>query len=295
MVANRTSATTILRWPALLPYLLTGLAPFGLGTLLVRASGLPIQAAVFGAGAAAVAALFVAAWGSRAAFAPEVGRWPGRGWLTPDRAKGVAYASLVLAAALGVWLQVSGRAGLWTIPLGGLGILGGYFYFAPPLMLGQRGLGEAVGALGLGLLPVGGGFYLQSGQLVTEILVYGIPLTLVAFNHLLIHGFPNPEAPEAAGRQTLAERLGLVGGALVYTVVNILVIGGLVFCLFYPASPLPSGPGLWVLILLALLNQELIKRKAYRQERRIRILCNQTLILHLGLCLVFALGLWERL
>jgi hypothetical protein len=86
-----------------------------------------------------------------------------------------------------------------------------------------------------------------------------------------------------------------VPGALLYTVVNILTIVGLGFCLFFPPSPLPLRWGLWLLLLLAIVNQELVKRKAYRQESRLKLLCRLTLIFHLGLGLVFTLMLWQRL
>jgi 1,4-dihydroxy-2-naphthoate octaprenyltransferase len=280
-------------WLALLPYLLTGLAPFVVGTLLVRASGLPMHPILFVVGLVALAALLLAAWASREAFATGAGRWPGPVLVPPARARRLALALVALAAVLLAPLQFFGLSGDWTIPLGGVGILGGYFFFAPPIQWYRRGLGEAVGALCLGLLPVGAGFYLQSDHLVTEVLLYGISLSLAAFNLLLIHGFPDPEKT-GSSRQSLAERLGPVAGALVYTVVNILTICGLAVCFFFPAAPLPTRTWLWPLMFLAVVNQELIKRRAYRQEERLRLLCLLTLILHLGMGLVFATGLWLR-
>jgi 1,4-dihydroxy-2-naphthoate octaprenyltransferase len=179
--------------------------------------------------------------------------------------------------------------------LGGLGTLGGYFYFAPPLNWHRRGWGEAVGALCFGLLPVATGFYLQCGHLVTEVLLYGVPLTFAGFNLFLIHGFPNPEEEAPPPGHSLAARLGPTAGALIFTLVNILAIIGLVVCLFLPASPLPFREGLWVVLLLAVINQELVKRKAYRQESRLKLLCRLTLALHLSMGLVFTLMLWQRL
>ena len=56
-----------------------------------------------------------------------------------------AYAALAVAAVLGFTLQVAGRTGDFTIPLGGLGILGGYFSYAPPLAWHRRGLSTPEG------------------------------------------------------------------------------------------------------------------------------------------------------
>jgi len=63
----------------------------------------------------------------------------------------------------------------------------------------------------------------------------------------------------------------------------------------FPAASHWSRPWLWALIGLALINQELIKRRGYYQEARLQLLCTLTLALHLGMCLIYALGLWGRL
>ncbi len=277
-----------------LPYVLAGLAPFGAGTLLAGVAGFPVRPGVFFLGAAALAALILAAWGSRLAFAPTEGRWPGRGLLSPESVRGLAYASMGLAAALGLILQFWARTGNWTIPLGGLGLLGGYFCFAPPFQWHRRGWGEVAGGLCFGLIPVAAGLYLQTGHLLTEVLLYGLPLTFAAFNLFLIHGFPGPEEEEPAARHSLAARVSPVAGALIFTLVNILTIGGLVFDLLFPANPLPFRTGFILLIILAVVNQELIKNRAYLQEARIKLLCRLTLAQHLGMGLVFAISLWQR-
>jgi 1,4-dihydroxy-2-naphthoate octaprenyltransferase len=257
-------------------------------------AGFPVRWQVFLGGAGAMAALILAAACSRTAFAPEAGRWPRWESLAPKTAGRLALAFLALAALLGVILQFSWRTGDFTIPLGGLGFLGGYFYFAPPCQWYRRGWGEAVGGLCFGMLPVLTGLYLQCGHLLTEVLLYGLPLTFAGYNLFLIHGFPNPEEGAPPRSFGLAARVRPVAAALTYTLVNILIITALVFGLFFPAAPLPTSLGLWALIILAVFNQELIKRRAYHREAQLRWLCRLTLLLHLGLGLVFALNLWWR-
>lgn len=278
-----------------LSFLLTGLTPFVVGTLLAGVAGFEVRLKILGAGALAVAALILAAGASRQAFSPGAGRWPTWGSRSLVGAGRLAYGSLTLAAFLGLLLQFGWHTGDLTIPLGGLGILGGYFYFAPPLAWQRRGWGEAVGGLCFGLLSVVTGFYLQCGHLVSEVLLYGLPLTFAGFNLFLIYGFHNPEEEAPPQRHSLAERLGPAAGALLYTLVNILTIIGLGFCFFFPPSPLPLRDGLWLVALLALVNQELIKRKFYRQESRLKLLGRLTLTLHLSMGLTFTLMLWQRL
>jgi 1,4-dihydroxy-2-naphthoate octaprenyltransferase len=277
-----------------LPFLLAGCLPFWAGTLLAQVSGYPLRSGVALAGTLAVAGLVLGAFAARETFAPGAGRCPA--WRVgavkgPERQ---AYALLGVAALMGLILQFLCRTGDLTIPLGALGVLGGYFYFAPPLAWHRRGLGEAVGALCFGVLPVVTGFYLQSGYWVAEELLYGLPLTWAGFNLFLIYGFPEPRE-EAPRRHSLAARLGPVPAALIYTVGNVLLILGMVVILVFPASPLPFRTAIWPLLLLAVVNQELIKRRAYREETRLRLLCRLSLALHLGMGLVFNLMLWQRL
>jgi 1,4-dihydroxy-2-naphthoate octaprenyltransferase len=279
---------------ALIPYLLTGLIPFGVGTLLAGVAGFPVRWGVWLAGTLALAALILAAVGSRLAFAPIEARWPGQGLLSPKGARTLAYAALALAAVLGLILQFGAHTGYWTIPLGGLGLLGSYFYFAPPFNWHRRGLGEAAGGLCFGFLPVAAGLYLQTGHLLTEVLLYGLPLTFAGFNFFLLHGFPGPEPEGPPPGRSLAARVGPAAGALIFTVVNILTIAALVFDLLFPANPLPLQSGFILLIILAVFNQELVKRKDYRREAGIDRLCILALLLHWLMGLVFAFSLWRR-
>ncbi len=292
MLMGATAATFVTSLIPPLPFLLAGCLPLWVGALLARVSGLPLRPGVLGAGTLAVAALILAAFGGRESFCPGSGRCPA--WrLTFTRKPALAaYAALGVAAGLGLALQYGWHTGDFTIPLGGLGILGGYFSFAPPLAWHRRGLGEAVGGLCFGLLPVAAGLYLQCGHLLTEALLYGLPLTFTGFNLFLVYGFPGPGS--APGSRSLAARLEPVTGALIYTLANLLTIIGIVLILIFPAAVLPWRLGLWPLVILAVVNQELIKRKAYRDEHRLNLLGRLTLTLHLGMGLVFVLMLWQR-
>jgi 1,4-dihydroxy-2-naphthoate octaprenyltransferase len=277
-----------------LPFLLAGCMSLWVGALLAGVSGLPVRPGVLGASTLAVTALILAAFAGREAFSPGAGRCPSWKMTFCSRPPHLsAYTALAVAAFLGFALQFGWRTGDFTIPLGGLGILGGYFSFAPPLAWHRRGVGEAVGGFCFGLLPVATGLYLQCGQLLTEVLLYGLPLTFNGFNLFLVYGFPGPgTAPES---RTLAARVNPATGALIFTISNIFTIIVLVLILLFPAASLPWRFGLWPLLILAVINQELIKRKAYRNEARLKLLGRLTLTLQLGMGLMFVLMLWQRL
>jgi 1,4-dihydroxy-2-naphthoate octaprenyltransferase len=278
-------------YPLLL--LLAALAPFGLGVLLALASGFPPRGPALALEILTITALFLAGWAGREAYVPHLGPWPEpHGW-SPANWQRLACVCLALGGIMALLLQVVWQTGEFTVPLAALGIAGGYFIFAPPLAWRRRGWGEFWAGLSFGLLPVLTGFYLQSRHLVSEILLYGLPLSLAAFNLFLVLGFPAPG--QEAQRLSLAARLTPAGAGLVYTIINILVIACLVFNLFFPAAGHWSRFWLWALILLAVVNQEMIKRRAYSEVARLHFLGCLTLALHLGMSVVFALGLWGRL
>lgn len=300
------TAPVVESYLAPLPLLLAGCLPFWAGTLLALISGYPLRPWVLLAGTIAVAALVLAACAARESFAPGAGGYPAwrlvslpgsrLRWTSEDARPTdlLAYICLGGAAAIGLALQFYWHTGDLTIPLGALGVLGGYFSFAPPLAWQRRGLGEAAAGLCFGLLPVVTGFYLQSGYWVAEELFYALPLTFAGVNLFLMHGFPDPQE-ETPRRHSLAARWGPVPAALVYTVGNVLLMLLLVVLFYFPASPLPFRALIWPLLILAVANQELLKRRVYREEARLRLLCRLSLALHLGMGAVFCLMLWQRL
>jgi hypothetical protein len=260
--------------------LLAGLVPFGLGTLLARASGFPIGLGVALLGLMAVVSLHLAAWAARGTYGPEFGRWPlPWGW-PAARWQRVGRYSLMVAAVCGLMLRVGLSTGPLTLPLVGMGVVGSHFLFAPPL------------ALGFGLVPLFAGYYLQTGHGLTEILLLGFPLSLSAFNLFLIWGLPAPDSPATP---TLGARLSPPAVGLLFTVVNILTIAALCFVLLFPAVPLPSRWGLFALLGLGIINQELIKRRAYAREERLTLVARLLLLQQVAMGLVFAWGLLPRL
>jgi 1,4-dihydroxy-2-naphthoate octaprenyltransferase len=277
----------------LLPFLLAGCLPLWVGALLAGVSGLPVRPGVLGASTLAVAALMLAAFAAREIFFPGVGRCPALKPTLTQPLQATAYETLGLAALIGLALQFGWHTGAFTIPLGVLGLLGGYFSFAPPLAWHRRGLGEVIGALCFGLLPVATGLYLQCSQLLTELLFYSLPLTFTGFNLFLVYGFPG-QGDEAPPR-TLAARVQPLTAALLYTIFNVLTILVLMVILIFPASALPWRFGLVPLAILAVVNQELIKHKAYQKEARLQLVARLTLTLHVGMGLVFVMMLWQRL
>ena len=140
----------------------------------------------------------------------------------------VAIVSFALSAVVGIPLiQKAGMPVLW---LGLIGFLSGLFYTAPPFRIASRkGLGELLIGLNFGPLMVAGSALVQTGQLLPEAFLAGIPIGLLVAAIVYVNEFPDHDGDKATGKDTLIvvfgpekARIGyvlLVAGAFISIVV----------------------------------------------------------------------------
>ena len=152
-------------------------------------------------------------------------------------AKGMLTVSLVvfaLSAVVGVPLiQKAGSMNvLW---LGLIGFISGFFYTAPPFRFASRkGLGELLIGLNFGPLMVAGSTLVQTGKILPEALLAGIPIGLLVAAIVYVNEFPDHDGDKATGKDTLIvvfgpekARLGyvlLVAGA--FTSIVLMALNG---------------------------------------------------------------------
>ena len=190
------------------------------------------------------------------------------------------------ALAIGVYLTLAVSWGI--VILGLVGILGGFFYTAPPLKLAYRGLGEIFIGLNFGVLCVLGGFYVQTQRFSWEAFVISLPMCFLITAVLWINQFPDFEADREVGKTHWVVRLGrrksvgIYAGLLAGTYV---VIGvGMVSKLF----PLTAALGL---VTLPLAIKALITARAYYDEPGKLVPANaSTILTHLATGLLLSVG-----
>ncbi|MDW8395936.1 MAG: 1,4-dihydroxy-2-naphthoate polyprenyltransferase [Anaerolineae bacterium] len=178
------------------------------------------------------------------------------GLLTPRQmliGTGVVFG---LAALLGVYLVLIGGA-----PIALVGIASIVFalaYTAGPVPLAYRGLGEVAAFLFFGLIAVGGTYYLQTRTYNVAALVAGLPQACLAAAILVVNNLRDLDTDRAAGKRTLAVRLGdratrveylaLLSGAFL-SLAALRGVGGIGwgFALPWLAAPLAArlGRALW--------------------------------------------------
>jgi 1,4-dihydroxy-2-naphthoate octaprenyltransferase len=221
-------------WPA-------SLVPVGVGTAVAAAEG----RARPGVALAALATALALQVGSNLAndvydfergADSEARRGPLRvtqaGLLTPRAVRAGMGVAFALAAAAGLVLVARGG---WPIAaLGVLALLAAWAYTGGPLPLGYLGLGDPLVFVFFGLAAVAGSHYVQAGGLSALALAAALPLGLLATAILAVNNLRDRETDLAAGKRTLAARLGdlasrryyalLVLGS--YAVLPLLVVAG---------------------------------------------------------------------
>lgn len=142
---------------------------------------------------------------------------------------------LLAALAIGIYLTfISGWQLLPVIILGGLVI---YFYTSH---LTKWLVGEFWAGLGLGILPVMGTYFVQTGSYSVEAFVASLAAGFLTTNLLFLNEFPDLEADKKGGRYNLVIALGPRNASRLYAglmaMTYICIIGGVVFKLMPPLS-----------------------------------------------------------
>lgn len=136
------------------------------------------------------------------------------GLLPAGRVLAGAYASFAVAAAAGlylVWLRG------WPIAVAGLlSIAAGIAYTAAPVRLGYRGLGELFVFVFFGVVAVVGSDYVQTGLVRAQAAAASVPVGLLAAAVLVANNLRDIETDRAAGKRTLAVRLGAPATRVLY-------------------------------------------------------------------------------
>jgi len=111
--------------------------------------------------------------------------------MSPSEAKKGFIIMYLIALICGIYLTV--ETGFVIILIAGIGFLLGYFYVAPPLRFAYfgKGLGEIAIFISFGILPVLGGYYVQSQNLNLSVILASLPFafytTAIVYNHHFTH------------------------------------------------------------------------------------------------------------
>ena len=142
-------------------------------------------------------------------------RYIQQGILSPRAILLASLFALAASSAIGTVIILLTRS-VFILILGLIGLLGGFFYTAPPIRLGYRSVGEPVIALLFGLLPVYGSYYLQTETIDIIPLLPAVIVGILIFLVILINEFPDVAADAAVNKRTLVVRFGIPASVWIY-------------------------------------------------------------------------------
>jgi 1,4-dihydroxy-2-naphthoate octaprenyltransferase len=134
----------------------------------------------------------------------------------------LAQALCMMALLTGALLAILRGPGVMLLGLTGLAL--GLLYSLPGAQLSARGVGEAAVALGLGVLPVLGAVWLQTGVVDSGALLLCIPVSCWVTAILIINEVPDIDADRRAKKRTLVVRWGAAGARTIYRGLTVIAL-----------------------------------------------------------------------
>jgi 1,4-dihydroxy-2-naphthoate octaprenyltransferase len=286
------------------PFHIVGLLPFLLGTFLAYRIAGAFNLEVFILGVAGVMLIMLSTHHAGEYFDQKEDAIASRlhknqfaggtrvlieGKIPPRVARWTSIIAFLIAFVIGIVLQFVYWTGPYTLMLGCLGALPGFFYSTEPIRLVKRGVGEMFIGFCYGWLPVASSYYIQTAAIAPIIHWLWLPIGFSIFNVILLNEFPDYEADMAAGKKNLLYRIGEQKGKVVYIIFNLLT------CLTMLASPVFGVPLKiiyfylpFAAIALFIVYQMLTNR--HEDAKRLEILCGLNIVVNVGTSLAFMLA-----
>lgn len=137
------------------------------------------------------------------------------GLLSPGAVRLGAGLSFALAAGVGTYLVAVGG---WPVAwIGVAAILAGICYTGGPWPFGYHGLGDLFAFVFFGPVAVAGTVYVQTFRWPPEAILAGVGAGALVTAILVVNNLRDRETDAAAGKRTLAVRLGRTGTCVEYT------------------------------------------------------------------------------
>ncbi len=211
------------------------------------------------------------------------------GKIPPRVALWTSIIAFLAALSIGIILQFVYKTGPYTLLLGFLGGLPGFFYSTEPVRLVKRGFGEVFIGFCYGWLPVASAYYIQTASIAPIIHWIWLPIGFSIFNVILLNEFPDYEADVATGKKNLLYRIGIQKGKMVYILFNLLT------CLTMMISPCFGVPFQVIYFYLpftaaALFIVYALMKNRHADSRFLEKLCGLNIAVNIGTSLAFILA-----
>ena len=211
------------------------------------------------------------------------------GLISPKGILIVAIVTFSLSAIIGVPLIM--KSGLPILWLGLIGFFSGLFYTAPPFRFSSRkGMGELLIGLNFGPLMVAGSALVQTGQLLPEALLAGIPIGFLIAAVVYMNEFPDYDSDKATGKNTLIVVLGPEKARAGYVALVASAFASIIVLVLNGTVPMLS-----LIALLAVYFGFSATRTLYKyyNNRLLQPANWGTIIMHSVTGILFCIGIWN--
>jgi 1,4-dihydroxy-2-naphthoate octaprenyltransferase len=137
------------------------------------------------------------------------------GLIYPRQMRNVFVTFYVIAIGIGIFLGI--QRGAFILFLLGFGFFCAYFYTAPPIRFGYRGVGELAQLVcfgpGIGI----GAYYVQAQRISWEAFWGTLPFGIMLFSMITINEIPDYLEDRRGGKMNLVARFGREGGVRLFT------------------------------------------------------------------------------
>ena len=148
------------------------------------------------------------------------------GLIQPRRMKNVFITFYLIAIGIGVFLGV--MRGTFILLLLVIGFFCAYFYTAPPIRFGYRGMGEMAQLLcfgpGIGI----GAYYVQAQRISWEAFWGTLPFGIMLFSMITINEVPDYDEDRKGGKLNLVARFGREAGVWLFILSLLSAYGAIV-------------------------------------------------------------------
>ena len=211
------------------------------------------------------------------------------GLISPKGILTVAIIAFTLSAVAGIPLII--KSGLSILWLGLIGFFSGLFYTAPPFKFSSRkGMGELLIGLNFGPLMVAGSALVQTGQLLPEAFLAGIPIGFLIAAVVYMNEFPDYDSDKATGKNTLIVVFGPEKARAGYVALVASAFASIVILAFNGTVPMLS-----LIALLAVYFGFTATRTLYKyyNNRLLQPANWGTIIMHSVTGVLFCIGIWN--
>ena len=211
------------------------------------------------------------------------------GLISPKGILTVAIIAFTLSAVVGIPLII--KSGLSILWLGLIGFFSGLFYTAPPFKFSSRkGMGELLIGLNFGPLMVSGSALVQTGQLLPEAFLAGIPIGFLIAAVVYMNEFPDYDSDKATGKNKLIVVFGPEKDRAGYVALVASAFASIVILAFNGTVPMLS-----LIALLAVYFGFTATRTLYKyyNNRLLQPANWGTIIMHSVTGILFCIGIWN--